>query len=311
MKKIAIFCSEYDENCGGIMVMHYLCHLLREIGVEAYMFPRFGNFLINFSTAQNHEYMKLLEYEMNVSNQIFIQKNYKLNPDFTTPTLFEIPINGFSDEWVIIYPENTIGNPTNAKNIIRWLLAPPLTHSNLFTINRNELIIEYEKGLGKFIANDIKNTEFILNIQYIMIDIYKNKNYKNRNMYNSCFSIRKGQNKKITHDTTKSICIDGLSHGEISQIFNSTEVFISYDSASFYSQYAVMCGAKSIVIPDDNYTLEQWRTIPTKQGIAYGFDDLEWANNTKENLLSYLFNKNLNNSIITKEFNKIINTNFG
>jgi len=92
-----------------------------------------------------------------------------------------------------------------------------------------------------------------------------------------------------------SICIDGLSHAETAVVFKNVETFISYDVDTFYSQFAVMCGANSVVIPQLNYTVEQWREMPSKYGIAYGFEELPWAKETKSLHEKYYFEKNTEN----------------
>ena len=301
MKKIAIFCTEYHDNSGGIIVMHYLCHLLRGLGVDAYMFPRFGNFLINFALNNDKRYLDYLGDNFAKSLEIFGQKKYKTNPGFDTPVIFETPPGGFNDDWVVIYPENTLGNPLSAKNIVRWLLAPPLQHQSVFSVNKNEYLVLHGSDVGATQIHDVYTSERYLNIEYLMIDIYNKKNTLS-NRSGTAYCLRKGKGRKIVHDLNNSICIDGLSHTETAAIFNKIETFISYDVATFYSQYAVMCGADSVVIPEPILTLEEWRNIPGKSGIAYGFEEMKWAKETTHLLERYYLEKNDKNIKQCKEF---------
>jgi hypothetical protein len=290
MKKIAIFCTEYMDNSGGIVVMHYLCHLLRSLDVQAYMFPRFSNFLINFFLNNNYEYEKILASEFIRTQQLFKNRKYFTNTNFDTPVMFESPQNGFDNDWIVIYPENTIGNPLGAKNIVRWLLAPPLQHSDLFTVNRNEYIVSYGPVCGNVYMRDVTAAARDLHIQYVMTDVYFRHNF-NLNREGVAYCIRKGKHNLVKYKLENAICIDGLSHHEIAKIFNKVDVFVSYDNATFYSQYAVLCGAKSVVI-DDYFTTDQWRKIPDKYGIALGFDEIEWAIETAPMLENYFKEKN-------------------
>lgn len=294
MKKIAIFCTEYHDNSGGIIVMHYLCHLLRGLGVDAYMFPRFGNFLINFALNNDKRYLDYLGDNFAKSLEIFGQKKYKTNPSFDTPVIFETPPGGFNDDWVVIYPENTLGNPLSAKNIVRWLLAPPLEHQPVFSVNKNEYLVKHGAGVGKTQINDVYSSERYLNIQYLMEDVYNQENISTKRN-GTAYCLRKGKGRKIVHELNNSICIDGLSHAETAVVFKKVETFISYDVATFYSQYAVMCGANSVVVPQPIFTTEQWREMPGKCGIAYGFEELSWAADTKHLLKKYYLEKNTEN----------------
>lgn len=118
-------------------------------------------------------------------------------------------------------------------------------------------------------------------------DIYKQTNFGERS--ENCYILRKGKGRKIIHELENSILIDGLSHREIADIFNKVEYCISYDLYTTYSQYAVMCGCKSIVVPENGLSKEEWYTgEESRYGIAYGFDDLDYAEKTKDKLISYL-----------------------
>ncbi len=289
--------------------MHYLCHLLRGLGVEAFMFPRFGNFFINFALNNNESYLKYLANNFAKSIEIFQEKKYKTNPNFNTPVMFEMPQGGFDNNWIVIYPENTLGNPLGAKNVVRWLLASPMEHSEVFSVNKNEYLVMHGIGVGNTQIDGTYSSPKYLNVQYLMEDIYNEKNSLS-NRSGTAYCLRKGKGRKIVHELNNSICIDGLTHVEIAEIFKKVETFISYDVATFYSQYAVLCGANSIVIPDKTFTVEQWREMPGRFGVAYGFDEILWAENTKPLLKEYYSIKNSENIKHCKEFIKDSNEYF-
>jgi len=84
--------------------------------------------------------------------------------------------------------------------------------------------------------------------------------------------LKKGRNKEIIHDLKNSVLIDNKSHREVAEIFKKIDVFISYDTYTAYSLFAVLCGAKSVVIPDKGVSVSEW--YPDKadrNGIAYGY----------------------------------------
>ena len=74
--------------------------------------------------------------------------------------------------------------------------------------------------------------------------------------------------------------------------FNKYEYLLTFDEKSFFTTAAALCGTKSIILnPNKELTPIEYRLKNPIQmcGVAYGFDDIKWANNTiglvKENLL--------------------------
>jgi hypothetical protein len=144
----------------------------------------------------------------------------------------------------------------------------------------------------------ISNT--ILDILHVPSDLYSNKNNISRKGVAYC--LRKNNNPFYIHDRENSICIDGKSHDEISQIFDQCETFISYDPYTLYSTLAVISGCESIVAPQNGKKIEDvYPDLSLMNGIAYGFEDLFRAKKT----IPFLFDR-----ISSIEFNnnsKIIN----
>jgi hypothetical protein len=102
--------------------------------------------------------------------------------------------------------------------------------------------------------------------------------------------VRKGVDKPRIPQTADAICIDGMSHAEVAVIFNRCEVFYSYDEASFYSQYAAICGCDSVVVPGLYPSRADWvaHHPPARFGVAYGLDDLEHARATRHLVIDQL-----------------------
>jgi hypothetical protein len=59
-------------------------------------------------------------------------------------------------------------------------------------------------------------------------------------------------------------------------------MFVSYDTMTYHSIQAALCGCISIVIPDANISKEEWvqKAPINKYGIAYGLNDIAWAKQT-------------------------------
>ena len=84
--KIIIWTPEYSERSGGVVVLHKLCHLLRQKGEDAYVTSNNGPSNMDCP---------------NISGDIDV------------------------DEDVVIYPEIYNGNPAGVKKVVRWLLNKP------------------------------------------------------------------------------------------------------------------------------------------------------------------------------------------
>ncbi|MDT8345616.1 MAG: hypothetical protein RQ752_14425, partial [Thermohalobaculum sp.] len=90
--------------------------------------------------------------------------------------------------------------------------------------------------------------------------------------------------QRITEtEAPDAVCVDGMNHEEINDVFNRSDVFYSYDEATMYSQYAALCGCLSVVIPSLFPSRESWVQAHelARYGIAYGLNDLEHAHRTR------------------------------
>jgi len=271
--RFIIYSPPYNENSGGAIALHKLCHLLNSLGYKAYFYsqktPAFNNKKY-FSSV-----MKLATYSIKA------KFTPRTNPNFNTPVISYI--NKQQD--IIIYPEIVDGNPLGVKKVVRWFLHKPGYHTNVINYGENELYFYFQKSFND--PNINKNWNNKLRVLYLFDDIYKQVNFGNRR--GTCHILRKGAHKKMVHDTSNSILIDDLSHKEIAEIFNQVETCISYDTKTLYNQYAVMCGCESVVIPDEGVCIEEWQPeVELRSGVAYGFDDIPRAEATRGQLLDIL-----------------------
>lgn len=298
--KFVVYAPSFDENSGGGIALHRLCDLLNQNDEEAYLakyyydIPKFDKEIILRSI-----YRKL---------RWFIQRYfipYKTNKLFKTPIINNSQID---DNCVVIYPEIVSGNPLGAKNIIRWFLHKPGFHKGVVNYGENELYFFYQVIFNDTSINP--HDDHLLIVTWVRDDIYKHINTDQRS--GSCYMLRKGRGKKIVHDLKGSILLDGKSHKEIAKTMNECEYFISYDLQTMYSQYAVLCGCKSVVIPEKGISKDEWQ--PKKEfqyGIAYGFDDIEEAEKTKHLVYEAMKKEEANSNESVKFFIKKVYEFFG
>lgn len=277
LNKFIIFAPSYSYESGGVAVLHKLCHLLNENGYQASLYPAYKTQIIH----QKNWFRPLLSaFAAALKYKYF--RPFKLRNDLNTP-VFHGSVKP-TDDCVAIYSEGVLGNPLGAKYVVRWLLHQPGYNYNLTCFGNYELIFSYNKSYAlNFQMPFSKLADTLIYVPYENLSYYNQEDalpFEERTGVAYC--LRKGINKPRVHDESNSILIDGLSHTEISSIFKRVKTFISYDTKTAFSAFAAICGADSIVIPDPGVELEAWEPdVQYRYGIAYGFENVEWARQTR------------------------------
>ena len=309
-RKYIIWVPPFDENIGGIIVLHMLCDLLNSLGEQAYIWPEskpvfklgtpFSSIvkILKYSIKQVHN-----SYPVFLSSKLtmFRIMSRKLSYKFELSECFNTPIAGYRDLHgsIVIYPEIVSGNPLGLKRVVRWLLNRPGFFTGEISYGEDELLFYFQKAFDDPDLN--KDPDNLLRIVWIRDDVYYQRNHSPRN--GTCYMQRKGHDRVIQHDLADCTLIDGLSHEEISKIFNECKYFISYDLYTMYSIYAAVCGCISIVVPMDGLSKEAWRPESERRyGIAYGADDVEFAARTRYLLFNELDNQKTESLKMVEKF---------
>ncbi|MGA7540804.1 MAG: WavQ [Steroidobacteraceae bacterium] len=276
--KYIIYAPPYDENGGGAIALHRLCHLINECGGEAYLHPFVPSFeLHHYNAGEIGLYAKAIYDAGNLAN-------YRINETFRTPVLRPQDSSAPGKDCIVVYPEIAFGNPLRATNVVRWLLHNPGHHTGKIYYGPGEIYYRYaDFCIQDFNYPGSETADTILRIQYIPIDLYREQPHdRGAERAGTAYCLRKGRGRPPIHDTAGSILIDGKSHAEIAATFKSVKQFISYDPYTHYSYFAAIAGCESIVAPLENTTKEQWKpNVADRYGLAYGFDDLEFALTTR------------------------------
>lgn len=274
-----IYAPSYDDNSGGSIALHRLCHIINKSSDH-------NAYLVPFGYRKNDFLKKIKAY---LKGNIKRPKNYKKNPNWDTPiwNKINIPSTG-----VVIYPEITENNPLEIKNVVRWLLHQPGFHTGQINYGENELYFKFNSAIKDFKNKNSFLSKNELKVIYYPIDIYNATNTTARDI-ESCYMVRKGNYKKFIHDGN-SIQLDGKTHTEISAIFRRAKRFICYDDYTAYSIFAILCGCESIVVPGENVSIDSWYPNESDRfGIAYGITEnqLEWARSTQHKVLEHVINE--------------------
>jgi hypothetical protein len=165
-----------------------------------------------------------------------------------------------------------MGNPLQAKNIVRWLLHTPGFHTNQTNYGPNELYFRFSVETPYFSHPGSTTSDQFLTVVHFPTEIY-NMDVAIQEREGTAYCIRKGKGKEIVHDLSDSICIDGKSHKEIAEIFKRVKTFYCYDTRTAYYYFASLCGCETIVIPDEGVSEEEWLPDPrSRVGMRYGIN---------------------------------------
>jgi O-antigen biosynthesis protein len=234
-----IWAPDYRDSSGGIRVLHYLCHILNEIGEEAYLIntkitsPRLRTPLLTLAKLKQH----------------FLAGQ---NP-------------------VTIYPEIISINPSNTPLIARWLLNIPGHLGNHIEFEPDDLIFYYEAwcvpdgltGLPIFIHPVDHN--FFNN----------NDNPDDNNRTHECYYANKYHiGKKPILKEHQGLVNLGQeikrTHEEIAAILRKSKVLYCYEPSGLISE-AQACGCPVVLIRSDYWPLPQNDTHHNIPGTAvYG-----------------------------------------
>lgn len=273
--KFIIVTPGYDDNSGGIVVLHQLCDRLNNLGYDASLWPFYKPVFDSHHPFQG--IYRFLKYFRKT-----LKYGYKKNSKLDTPTATYSDIR----DAIIVYPEVVVGNPLGAPRVVRWLLHKPgFNNGGKIEFGSNDLFFYYDKTFDDSRFNS--QPENLLHIISQRSDSYTITNHGERE--GSCYLLRKGYKRPLLHDTANTVLVDGMSHEETATVFNQMKFCISYDPYTMYSVYAAMCGCIPIIVPEEGIAKEEWQsTEENRYGMAYGFDDIEYAVQTRSLLLKRL-----------------------
>ena len=269
---------------GGIVAMHKLAYELADRGHNVYIFcePEYPheNIRVIPSTLKRQEgFVEWYSWQ---------QFNYNIG------------------NTVSIYPQITRENPFNTKHVVRWVLydtEPDIENA----YGPNDVYFNY---------GDFKTFK---NVEHRPLTVF---NY----YFDKLYQTNTGKRKGFCHIIHKHTPPDGLeifknlnsvdltnwkskgAYDYLREQLNQYEYFLTYDQKSFYTLAAGLCGTKSIILnPGQQYEFtgnaltmdEKYNNIltPTEYrlknpiqmfGTAYGWEDIQWANNTVDMVKDHL-----------------------
>jgi hypothetical protein len=276
----------YSENAGGAIVAHKLCDLLNINHVIAQIFPYSGFEFDNLYASNTPLKDRIRLLPKRPENIKFFLKYYwdyykSANINWSTPIINPIQwiaINHLYN-YIIVYPETVYGNPLGGKNVVRYFLHNPGYWTGKVDYGEGELYFRYSNSFARdFIPMKGSVVSPHLITIYTTPSCY-NLEGASKERKGTAYLVRKGAYKPIIHDLSDSIKIDGKSHKEIAEIFKQVDTFISYDAATAYNRFALLCGCKSVIILGEDETPSTYNPdAETRSHFAYSLDtsNINW-----------------------------------
>lgn len=165
----------------------------------------------------------------------------------------------------------TKGNPLHAKNVVRWMCYYNRFPNDDTWYSPTDLFFDYRSQF-----NDPKlNPEGrILHIFHFDKDLYKRTNFGERK--GNCYVIRTGAGRADLPTSFDGPIIDDLRETEKVEILNQCERCYLYDTQTFYSSIAALCGCIPIVVLEPGKTKKDYVKPEDKvYGVAYGDTEKE------------------------------------
>lgn len=281
---IGIFATYAEFLTGGIMAMHKLANVLAQKGHNVYIFcqPEYP-----------HENIKVIP-STTVWKDGFLE-NY-IWDGFSYPY----------DRTISIYPQIFRGNPFNTQHVCRWILYHSEWHVEK-DFNENDVYFTFE---------DFKT---FVKKEYRELTVY---NYNFDKLYKTNFGERKTF-CHIIHKHTPPGGLDIFNHLKSEDLsnwkksgaydylrekLNQHKYFLTYDQKSFFTVAAGLCGTQSVILNPgppyefadnaDTDSKEYFETLTPMEyrlknkiqmfGVAYGWDDLGWAEKTIDLVPDYI-----------------------
>lgn len=283
------------QRWGGPVVLHLLCRMLADLGYDARVF--FLNSIPNIPRSRKELLQQYLP---------FYNKNAKQNLASQDGSVKGCVLTNWpyvDDDTIVVYPEIIWGNPLAAKHVVRWFLGAN-SYKGVYIGEKpyddDDLFICYREIFNNYQLNPQCRQ---VQLQHFNSDLYKRWNYGPRE--GSCFIVRKGMNRSDLPSSVPGTVLDTLSDEEKVKIMNQCKYCYSFDTQTFYSTVAAICGCISIVVPEPGKKREDYLCEDEKGwGIAYGTsqEELDFAQSTINELEQYIESFNIHNRENVQKF---------
>lgn len=273
---------------GGALVLHVLGDLLHRKGYSVKIF---------LAHAHRMKPGKRLSFYYHWAKFMRrLRKKGGLKGMFATP-LKRTPFVGKND--IVVYPEVVEGNPLGGSRVVRWLLHRPGFHTGTVRYTPGELFFSYQPVFNDPQLNPEQRALYLCYIN----TLYRQTNFGERS--GTCYLIRKGSARADLPDSFDGPVIDDYTDEQKQEAFNRFAYCVSYDTQTYFCNYAAMCGCIPVVMPEPGVSKAEWQPVEEyRHGVAYGLSEaeLEFARDTRHLLVEASKRREAQNGIAVDHF---------
>lgn len=284
------------QDGGGAIVLHCLCRQLQDLGIDAKIFYFSGescqqkqsriNFLIHWLMFCVKDIIKFFIYHISktgvIGSKIYF-KDYFYEPVKNCKRKY-LPF--VSNDTIVVYPDIIYGNVLKAKNVVRWLLYFNRFSGDNEAYGKCDLFFCYREIFNDYKLNPECRTVCLQNFDF---DLYKQTNFNERK--DCCYIVRKGSNRADLPKKFNGPVIDNWTEEDKVKAFNKYKTCYFYDTQTFYSLIAAVCGCMPVVVLEPGKLKSDYLSKGEHPaGIAYGESDeeIEYAKKTRKDCINYL-----------------------
>lgn len=296
-KKTPIVIVSQRQKTGGSILLHLLCKILLDKGYNAKIFilPYIRlkkesdfKFWLYYIKGIVRDTIKLIICKILKKSSIIDKGRFKGYSYMPVKNYKRQFLPYLSKDTIVLYPEVCYGNRLKARRVIRWLLYHTPFSNDENAYGEKDLFFSY-----RLIFNDDKyNPERrILQIKHFDYDLYRQTNFGERS--GKCYMLRKGETRddlplNLKHE---QFVLDHLSENQIVESFNKYKYCYFYDTQTFYSVIAAICGCIPIIVCEKGKSRKDYlKQNEYGYGIAYGdtTEEINFAINTRYKLIDYI-----------------------
>lgn len=273
-RSIIVFVHPYRPTAGGAIALLALAQRLQQLGEPVLIWP----------IGKSSSYVPTSWSEGRAAARAAARR--VLRRPFDLGPFGGIPVARIRDvrDAIVVYPEIVDDNPVRAPHVVRWFLHRPGYHTGKVSYGDGETYFFYQDAFNDPSINP--DDEHRLSVAQ-WNPAYVDRNQGQR--HGTCYLVRKGTESAAGRIRDDEVRVDDMTHEEAADAFNQHDYLRCFDLYTMYATYAAVCGCVPVIEPVDGLTKEQWYPDERdRYGLAYGWDDVAWARETRGLLISRL-----------------------
>lgn len=181
------------------------------------------------------------------------------------------------DDVVVIYPEIVVGNPLNARHVVRWLLYYAGRYRGNKTFPTTDLVFGYTSVIAKDYGTN--TVLFLPTVDETVFTTPPEGTVRKGELFyaHKYRTFFRGDQALLPKNMTE-ITNPGQSREEVIHLLQTSEVFYAYEDTALIIE-AVLCGCPVVCVPNEHFR-ESCGICDFSSGIAWGIEEYNEAKRT-------------------------------